>query len=383
MKPSNIVNYFIYVIKIIAHAIIFVPFRNKQIWVFGSEDLDFAGNSKYLYLYCHNQTKIKPIWITHNSQLVTELRDRGYDAFSPYSIYGIYYSLRADVCIITRSIISSDIPWEFINGSKLIQLWHGVPIKKISIISKENGVKEKIKKYIDDWKIFIITSDEIAKDLFLSANIPENMLETTGYPREKPLYSSVDDSDIKSSEKAKEILYKNPEATVITYLPTWRKWQHPIKTLDLKQIDQVLVDTNSYLLTKPHNKHVSPSQEKLNNIEYLSPHVDIYPTLAKSDVLITDYSSVSFDYLLADGKIIYYVPDIDKYKSRVGFQTTFESVTPGPKVKTTNQLCYWIAYFSGGGDRYMRERKELKQKVYSFDDGESDRRVVEAIQNIQ
>lgn len=121
-----------FIIKVIARSLgtlvflfsFFIPTKD-DIWVFGSETgsaSGFSDNAKYLYLYCQRETEVTAIWITQDDNVRTELNRRGYRAYKPRSLIGIYYTLISDKGILTRSIFSNDVPWYALGNSTLVQL---------------------------------------------------------------------------------------------------------------------------------------------------------------------------------------------------------------------------------------------------------------------
>ena len=128
----RLLKYFLYTL--------FIPFwwiqrlipRNENIWVFGAWFGDrFADNPKALFNYINNnEPKYKTVWITRNKGLVSEMRKKDLLAYRANSLYGIYYILRASYVIVCNS--KRDVNFLFINGAITVQLWHGIPMKKIN-----------------------------------------------------------------------------------------------------------------------------------------------------------------------------------------------------------------------------------------------------------
>lgn len=104
--------------------------------------------------------------------------------------------------------------------------------------------------------------------------------------------------------------------------------------------------------------------------------VDLYEVLSATDILITDYSSVYFDYLLLDKPIIFATPDLKEYQEERGFcLEPFEEWTPGPKVVTQEQLQSAIRNCNKEKDQYYQARRKVRNNVHQYIDGNSSVRV--------
>ena len=88
-------------------------------------------------------------------------------------------------------------------------------------------------------------------------------------------------------------------------MPTWRDSQRNIFTqsMDLDKLNAILAAKNEMLILKPHaNVRLSDNMHSLSNIMLANPKMDIYPVLPYTHVLITDYSSILYDWLLMEDK---------------------------------------------------------------------------------
>lgn len=107
---------------------------------------------------------------------------------------------------------------------------------------------------------------------------------------------------------------------------------------------------------------------------------DIYNVLGKYDILITDYSSIYFDYLLTDRPVIFFPFDYEEYVAYDrDLYYDYDLVTPGPKCKTWDEVCEWITRFKEDPSLYKDERAKMKDKFHVYKDGNSSKRVFEEI----
>ena len=110
--------------------------KDPNIWIFGAPlGQKFADNSKYLFLYVtKNHPDITCVWLSRNNDVIEKLRKNGYSAYHVSSREGILHSLRAGCVIVSTSLW--DVNRSLIRGAKVVQLWHGTPLKKLLVTSK-------------------------------------------------------------------------------------------------------------------------------------------------------------------------------------------------------------------------------------------------------
>ena len=200
--------------------------RKKNLWVFGAwHGRKFSDNSKELFLKIANDHKdIKPVWLSRDKRIINHLRKKGFKSYKINSYKGILNSLRAKVIIISSS--KSDINPFFINGAKLIQIWHGAPMKKIGMsmkISKRRKIFLEIQKKLFPFKYeytydyVVSTSDCFDKILSESLLVPSSNIIVSGYPRNDILFKKNFEHNMIQKWNQK---FDYPKK--IIYLPTFR-----------------------------------------------------------------------------------------------------------------------------------------------------------------
>lgn len=363
--------------------------KNKNIWMFGAwMGEKYADNSKYLFEYVNKEHgDIKCVWITNNKKVIKDLRAKGYLAYAKYSIPAIYYGIKASCSIFVHSNEADVMP--FINNgkTKLIQLWHGFPLKKIGLDDHKFTTKEGKIKYLWVKKLifpFIIekydlicSSSEEDKEKFITAFNNKNIV-ITGYPRNDIFYKELS----KSSSKI-----------IVGYFPTFRSNTGATVDFfsdykfDAKNWDNILKEKNIELKIKLHpvNKPKSEVLDRLSIIENISflDEIDITSFLTEVDILITDYSSIYFDFLLTNKPIIFYPFDFDTYLSNDReLYYSYNEVTPGAKCYNWEEVLDRISYISSGKDEFKIERNNLKSRFHCYEDGLNSLRVFNEINKL-
>lgn len=383
----------------------FVP-KNKKIWIFGSwSGKNFADNSKYLFLYMNEKhPEIKAIWLTKNEEVLNILRSSGYYAYKTNSMMGGLYSMIAG-CIITCNGFE-DINRYCIAGAKKFNLWHGSPLKRIGLDAENTNMAPKsnintfFKKFKKVYLHFLEQEHNSYNRYCASSNTSKNNLMSafntkkvviTGYPRNDVLFSTdwLPEKSIYLKRIGRNVNYKY----VLTYLPTFRDYNFYIDLLkdykfEEEKIQKKLEKLNAILIIKYHhghkNIHVGKNRKNNQRIYILSNSdmSDIYPIVKETDILITDYSSILFDYLLLDKPIIFTPFDIKEYikKDRM-FYYDYNSVTPGPKAKDWNEV-FDLVEKTINIDKYSAQRKKINHKFNKYKDNKSSERVFEMILSI-
>lgn len=354
-------------VRVIIYNFVKIVPRKEGAWVLSSHGgNDFTGNAKYLYLYLSNNTDDKATYLINDEEVLKELKENGYSAIAKDSITAKIKTVRAENVCITHG--SGDIPWWYAGGGNLLNLWHGVPIKKIGF---EPGAMSLKQRFLYKDMIFTIPDGDLSEQRFKNAfNIDSSQIARTGYPRNEAIISSFEDDHIGSNKQAyselSEFLEKYDEKYV--YMPTFRESGSPVDNLPTSQLNQYLEEQNACLVVKSHPKDSGKVDSSYENILQLEERVDIYPYLSQFELLITDYSSVVFDYMVTNNPIVFYWYDLEEYQLSWGLFDDFDSITPGEKVNKSMMLTE-VMKRSINEDAYTDERKNVYDKVCSYPEG--------------
>ncbi len=373
--------------KFIAHLICFCiyPFsflfhRRKRKWAFGSFRGAFNDNAKYLFIHVSEKMpEISCAWISMEGTTVRGVREKGCKAYHSLSPRGVWFALTSKYWFYNA--YSSDIMFCLSGGAKLVNLWHGLPMKRIEFDITSGPLSDRFVRRSLKERFFhpenfqrpdyLLAASTFFSDTFSrSFRIPADRCLLMGYPRNailsRPEAERADFIEKYEPEVTKGLLAKlNGRAydRVFVYLPTWRDSQRDFfsQDFDLKAMDETLRNCNALLLLKPHaNAFLDGSAvEGLGNITLLDSKIDIYPLLPYTDVLITDYSSVLYDYVLMEQKgIVLYLYDFQEYEKERNFTRPFGELVIGKRVFDFASLLSMIRE----GD-YMMEEGERKAFV--------------------
>ncbi len=153
---------------------------------------------------------------------------------------------------------------------------------------------------------------------------------------------------------------------------------------NIKKLDDFLTRHHMQLEIKLHpfnrpSKRVEKELCSSRRIRFLD-QAAIYETLHHYDILITDYSSVFFDYLLLDRPIIFAPFDKESYLEKEReFYFDYDKITPGPKAKDWDEILKWLEIFDKNPSLYSVERKTIKRRFHTHEDTHSTQRVYQSI----
>jgi len=319
---------------------------------------------------------------------------------------GFFYSIKAGYAIISNCL--GDINGFVIGKAKIVQLWHGSPLKKINYDSELDSLsRQKMNRLrrivvdlmdrISPFSIFrhdmLIAASEETKEKLRSAFMEnKNRLYIMGYSRNDALFTTdwlaSNQCDYLNNVK-KQVSFKY----IITYLPTHR--QLGKKRIDLFEeygfkinaAQQILGRLNAIFLIKAHyfdkKLNLPTVDENLRRVYVPSDDElpDIYPLLKETDILITDYSSAYFDYLLLNRPIIFTPFDINEYTGEEGFYYDYDEVTPGQKAKDWPEVFKLIPEIIQN-DHWKQEREAVCNRFNKFRDNKSSERIFRAIKEL-
>lgn len=329
-----LLKYFIsYLLGNLQYAISFLIPRDDRLWVFGTwGGQKYCDSPKYLFEFVHNSSEIdvRVVWLTRSNEVLQYLKDQGLNVFKINSIQGLWIACRAKIAVVSHGMI--DINRFACARLELIQTWHGIPmkpvllsdpkqktIKKRKLLSKLSSIFPFLKKELDYENNLLICSSSTYVSTLLKQIFGKNApLVETGFPRLDGLFQP----DCQKEVSKEIITYQNQGMKVGIYMPTYRS-NGEFDIIDffaseINSINECLVKNEQVLYLKIHPFDFYKLPKSLNacNIHFINDEQidsDIYKVLGLFDFLVTDYSSVVFDYLVLAKPVFFLVPDREFY----------------------------------------------------------------------
>lgn len=377
-------------------ALLFRPFpRNKHLWVTGkitswefkNNPPAFFDNSRYFFLYLVNHTDEKVYWLSSSDEEIRMMKEMGLPVVRYPSLKGIWLVLRAKFSF--QHYGWDLIDYAFQRGSIQINLWHGTPIKLIGYDLSEQ-VPMKTSAYHDmmckgGMNYISSTSKYVSEKIYTSAfGLKSDAFINCGYPRNDVLgytgEETVEFCKKYSPELLKYIETAKSYSKVFLYLPTFREDDYEYfdkADIDFDKLSEELKKINGVFFIKLHPLTKFSKLNDYDNIIQISNDVDVHPFLIYTTHLVTDYSSIIFDYLMLDREMIFIPYDYDEYIKHRKFYFPYDDVTPGVKYFSFEDFINGLSDIDGLD--YSAERKVLKDKYYdecSFDASEKTYRFI-------
>lgn len=319
---------------------------DSHIWLFSSTDNShYNYNSRYLFEYVkENLPEITPLFVINDPELRNSLSSKyGKQYFiETESIQGIRQALSAGVWFTSAGLPAYGTGLH--KKRLIINLWHGVPLKKIALLDPNLKKAARIyfkKIFSENYTCILTTSHELIPLMTRSFAVSEDKIKVWGQPRNDGLFQKNDCREILG-----QLFPDLPEYTkTVLYAPTFRDYGQvqlfPFKDFDQKQLEAFLEEKNMLLFIRTHVAEQGSAAPYLGKrIRFLGNEQaeDVTGILNIFDCLITDYSSIYIDYLLTDKPMIFLPYDRQQYLDGRGMNFDYDDVTPGPKPETFNDF---------------------------------------------
>ena len=315
-------------------------------WLFSSTDNShYNYNSRYLFEYVkENLPEITPLFVINDPELRNSLSSKyGKQYFiETESIQGIRQALSAGVWFTSAGLPAYGTGLH--KKRLIINLWHGVPLKKIALLDPNLKKAARIyfkKIFSENYTCILTTSHELIPLMARSFAVSEDKIKVWGQPRNDGLFQKNDCRKILG-----QLFPDLPEYTkTVLYAPTFRDYGQvqlfPFKDFDQEQLEAFLEEKNMLLFIRTHVAEQGSAAPYLGKrIRFLGNEQaeDVTGILNIFDCLITDYSSIYIDYLLTDKPMIFLPYDRQQYLDGRGMNFDYDDVTPGPKPETFNDF---------------------------------------------
>lgn len=343
----------------------------------------FSDNTKRIYDYLLERKlneKYKLIWIVEEKK-VKKINIKNVKLVkADNKILKYYYLIHA------KYIINCNIELPKVNENTIsMNLWHGTLLKNL-----------KDMRLINEKNInYCLCPSKFYQDIYEEQlHIPKEKLLILNNPRNDYLFSNKCDL---------EKIFGQKFSKYIIWMPTFRnakfnnndrvdsnyKFNNGIPILqtvdEVEKINEFLKQQDILLVIKPHFVQDMSifKMKELSNIkiilseDLINRNIELYEFLGKFDALLTDYSSVYFDYLITNKPIGFTIDDFESYSNGKGFifDNTLEYM-PGMKIKNFEQLQEFFYKIKNNIDEYGEERVKINKLVNTYNDDKNAERVV-------
>jgi CDP-ribitol ribitolphosphotransferase len=271
-------------------------------------------------------------------------------------------------------------------GTTIVQAWHGCgAFKKFgySVLDKAFGADEELLRRVRihaNYDICLVSSAAVAPHYAEAFHLPlDRFRSDLGIPRTDALLDPVLTDGVAAAVRRR---YAIPaDRRVVLYAPTFRGETVTdarfAEALDLHRVRDALAGDH-VLLVRLHpfiRRDLTIDADLAGFVIDVSDHPDINDLLLAADVLVTDYSSVIFEFALLGRPMVFYAPDLEDYEGERGFYFDYRTGVPGPVVETSEDVARAIR--RGDADRARVEA--FARWAFDAADGHSTERVVDEL----
>lgn len=349
--------------------------------MFGGNGDRFTDNAKYLFVHLGRDPRFECTWITGNRSALGQVRARGGRAELRWSWPGIKAALGAGWFVYGG--YPSDVNFWLSRGARLLNLWHGIPLKAIEFDITTGPLARVYRSkpwspvrlaFLDRFRrpdALLSPSRFLSERCFESAfRVGRDRCLEVGYPRTDHLLTPAPLDDI--AERLGIAAQLASASTIIGYFPTWRDDGRDFlgdAQFSFEELNRHLAGAGRLMVFKAHPNFgaIVPRDRTFSNVVILDPAIDLNDVLPLCDLLVTDYSSVAFDFLLLDRPIVYFLPDHEHYVGRRNLYFELEEMTAGPIVTTATALYELLATTTGNDGR--ERRRELRRLLWDDYEG--------------
>lgn len=361
--------------KMLDDTVIFESFFGKS----------YSDSPKYIFEYLNENYpgKYKYIWVNAGKKLNLPYAAKQMKRFS---FKYFYYMARAKYIVF-----NGRQPQYFIKrkGNVFLETWHGTPLKKLvfdmeDVTTASPLYKEQFYIQTRSWD-YLVAPNQFSEDIFRHAFMYDGKMLETGYPRNDILY--CEDKD-KLIAKIKDELKIPQEKKVILYAPTWRDdefYGHAQYKFSLKlELDKMQKELGDEYVVILRTHYFIADFLDLSEYEGFAYNLSKYDDIARlyliSDILITDYSSVFFDYANLRRPMLFFTYDLEKYRSVLrGFYMNVEEELPGPMLFDTDEIIEAVRNIKDVQEKYKEKYNRFCDKYCAWEDGHAAEKVVNAV----
>lgn len=380
MKNKNELGKYLYY-----HMFSTMPIKENYIMFESFFGKSYSDSPKYIseYLNKNYPGKYKFVWVLNENKSKV-----------PYNVikvkrFSVQYMYYLGVC--KYFVFNGRQPAWFRKreGTIFLETWHGTPLKKLvfdqeDVCGATPQYKKQVYKQTRAWD-YLVAPNEFSHDTFKRCFMYDKEMLNTGYPRNDILHYPNKDEIAK---QLKSKLGIPSDKKTILYAPTWRddeyyekgKYKFELK-MDLKMMREQLGENYVVLLRTHYFIADSIDTTGIEDFAYnLSKYDDISEIYLISDILITDYSSVFFDYANLKRPMLFFTYDLDKYRDVLrGFYIDMEKEIPGPLVFTTEEIIETIKNIDNIKLEYKEKYDIFYEKFCGWEDGTASKKVCERV----
>ncbi|MCR5691734.1 MAG: bifunctional glycosyltransferase family 2 protein/CDP-glycerol:glycerophosphate glycerophosphotransferase [Eubacterium sp.] len=348
---------------------------------------NYSDSPKYIFEYLNEKHpgEYKYVWVRSTRKLDLPYKAKQVKRFSLRYFYAMarakyfVFNGRQPVYFIKRK------------GMKFLETWHGTPLKKLVFDMDDVTTASPLYKrdfYIQASKWdYLVAPNAFSRDIFSHAFMYNGDYLETGYPRNDIFYLSDQEKE-KRIREIKDELGIDQNKKVILYAPTWRDdefYGHAQYKFTLRlDLDRLREKFGQEYVIVLRTHYFIADQLDVSAYEGFAYDASRYDDIARlyliSDILITDYSSVFFDYANLRRPMLFFTYDLEKYESVLrGFYFDVKEELPGPMLFDNDEIIDAIENIDQVSEEYKDKYDRFLDKFCSWEDGTATQEAVEVV----
>lgn len=380
-------------------AALLVP-RAEQHWVFGS-GIGFGEGGVALSKLA-GEAGLRVTWLSDTERGRVAAAQAGFAVERVHSLRGWWLTLRAGTLVVSHGL--GDVNPYAQSGARIVQLWHGVPLKHLH---RDAGVTYSLPKFPGSrWaegmlrrgserayariSHFVAASAESGGRLASAFGLRPEQLCVVGDPRDDVLLQGDEAARRAAARTLVESASGKALANrVVLFAPTWRDGEpDPVVPTaeEWAEIERYAAERGSTVIIRPHPLAVGAYREGIAGRQGVllldvSVVADITPVLPAADVLVTDYSSIAYDFSLLGRPMLYLTPDLEAYAASRGFYEPIELFCGGSPTRSWSELLGQLRELDDPTvqARAIAHAEATAQRVHGFHDGRNTQRLFERL----
>lgn len=371
--------------------------RSPRRWLFGTSTGRFVGNPRFLFLWMSlHRPDIRTAWITGDLATRRMLAACGFTAYRRWSPRGIAAALRSAVFAFSHGV--ANVNPQLSRGAFLLNLWHGVGLKSVHFGyagGRAAAARREAKTAFDRLRLYeylapadalATTSPMMQRHFSEQFDLPAAACPQLGYPR----LDVADDLALRELseriDRAAGFHFGTEDfAETYLYMPTYRDTRRPFLDVALPdpgRLSALLSRRNALLYVKPHPASRSGLELDLPNLRRWPDAIEAQTYLPRLTGLITDYSSVLYDYLaIRDAGAILYTFDLAEYLAQDRtLLYPFEENVAGLRVSTFDALCESLERGDALTQIPPRELEAIRDKFWAGSPNPSSGTIVDHVE---
>ncbi|MBW9093175.1 CDP-glycerol glycerophosphotransferase family protein [Microbacterium jejuense] len=379
--------------------------RSRDEWVFGCAV--GIGDGALALWEAASTGPHRAVWLVASEREARDAAARGIPTVRKNSWQGLWRTARARVVVVTHGF--GDVNRYAVTGAFVVQLWHGIPLKRIGVDSPETLrvprlvartplaaplrglLRTMYRAAARRIRVLPAASHLVRGRLESAFAVPDTAVPVTGEPRVDVLSQGTPDDRRVTARAAigHAVPRVDPSTRYVLYAPTWRDGAaDPAVPTDDEwtRIVEVLTRHDATLLVRSHplgaGEYAPPFAT--DRVQMLGSDLvaDVTPLLPGVDALVTDYSSLAFDAALVPLPTLFLAPDVEDYGRRRGFYGTYSAVAGDDWARDWTQTAAQLDVLLGDAaerERRIARARDLSARVHAHRDGRNAERVYRAI----